>query len=124
MSLKRSFIISLVLLFSIGMLVACSDSDSGASSGNDDFPEGPIKLIVPWSAGGGTDTGARVLQSYLEDELGVDISVENIEGGGGWVGWNQLANSDPDGYTIGYANSPHIITGYLNPELKRDKDLD
>src|SRR5699024_7599652 len=86
--------------------------------------EGDITLIVPWSAGGGTDTGTRVLQPYLEDELGVNVNVVNRTGGGGWVGWNELTNANPDGYTLAIANSPHVITGYMNPALERDKSLE
>src|SRR5699024_10986480 len=121
---KKNIIVSLFFLCVIGLLSACSDNGEDTDANSENFPDGPIKRIVICSAGGGTDTGARVLQPYVEEELGEDVSVENIEGGAGWVGWNELANSDSDGYTIGYANSPHIITGYLNPELERDKDLD
>ncbi len=120
--------LGVILLLIIGLLAACSNNDNSANSSSEGsaegYPEKPITLIVPWSAGGGTDTGARILQPYLEEELGTTISVVNKTGGGGWVGWNELANANPDGYTIGYANSPHIITGYMNPALKRDKSLD
>ena len=124
MKMKNSFIIGFALILMIGILSACGDSSNESKGNSDKFPEKAITLIVPWSAGGGTDTGARILQPYLEEELGQTVTVVNKTGGGGWVGWNELANAKPDGYTIGYANSPHIITGYLNPELKRDKDLD
>lgn len=112
----------LVVSMAILLMAACGNTSGGSSEAG--FPEGDITLIVPWSAGGGTDTGTRVLQPYLEDELGVNVSVVNRTGGGGWVGWNELINSNPDGYTIAVANSPHIITGYMNPALERDKSLE
>ncbi|GGK03443.1 hypothetical protein GCM10007063_27040 [Lentibacillus kapialis] len=127
---KKNFIFATaILIMTIVFLAACNSSEgstSGDSSSDSssNFPNKPITVIVPWSAGGGTDTGTRVLQPYLEEELGVTVNVVNKTGGGGWVGWNELANAKPDGYTIGVANSPHIITGYLNPSLNRDKDLD
>ncbi len=122
MKKKSLFFVTVILLVSMLVLAACgSSSDDNAA---ENFPDKPVTLIVPWSAGGGTDTGARLLQPYLEDELGVSVTVVNKTGAGGWIGWNDLANADPDGYTIGLANSPHIITGYINPTLNRDKDLD
>lgn len=88
------------------------------------YPEKPIKLIVSFAAGGGTDLGARLLTPYLEKELGVPVVVENKPGGGGWVGYSELLKSKPDGYTIGYVNTPGLITGYLNPTANRKENLD
>lgn len=121
--MKKSLVMAVILVLSMA-LAACGKESSSSGKPDANFPKKPITLIVPWSAGGGTDTGARLLQPYLEDELGVTVNVVNKTGGGGWVGWNELANAKPDGYTIGLANSPHIITGYMNPALKRDKNLD
>jgi len=83
-----------------------------------DFPTRPINIIVSFAAGGATDVGARILTPVLSDVLGVPVHVTNVEGGGGWVGWNELMRANPDGYTIGYVNTPHVFT-YLNPELNR-----
>lgn len=88
------------------------------------YPEKPIKLIVSFAAGGGTDLGARLLTPHLEKELGVPVVVENKPGGGGWVGYTELLKAKPDGYTIGYVNTPGLITGYLNPTAKREENLD
>src|SRR5699024_21230 len=72
---------------------------------------------------GTSDTAVRNLAPYLEDELGVSVSVVNKPGGGGWVGWTELANAKPDGYTLGYINTPNLFTGYLNPNIEREDDL-
>lgn len=88
------------------------------------FPSEPINLIVSYSPGGGTDTSARILQPFLEKELGVPVNVLNKPGGGGWVGWAELAAAKADGYTIGYINAPNILTGYLNPSANRKENLD
>lgn len=116
---KKLFLfLSAVLLIS-----GCNDAASGESDiGN--FPDKPITLIVAYAAGGGTDTGARILQGYLEKELGVAVNIENKPGGAGWLAWSELANAKPDGYTIGYINSPNIITGYLDPQYKREENLE
>jgi len=65
------------------------------------FPDRPITLIVPWSAGGGTDAVARIIGSLLEKEFGQPVNVVNRTGGGGVVGHVAIAQAKPDGYTIG-----------------------
>ncbi|MDF9277600.1 tripartite tricarboxylate transporter substrate binding protein [Arthrobacter sp. EH-1B-1] len=97
---------------------------SNESGGGSDYPSKPIQLIVSFDPGGGTDTGARILATHLEDELGVPVQVVNQPGAAGWVGWASLVKADPDGYTLGYINTPNLMTGYLNPELDRSNSLD
>lgn len=119
---KVMLVLSLVLILIVS---GCGGSDDSSSeSGDTDFPEKDITLLVAYSAGGGTDTGARVLQTYLEDELGVTVNIENKPGGAGWVAWSDLINAEPDGYTVGYINSPNLITGYLDPQYNRDNNLE
>jgi len=65
------------------------------------FPERDITLVCPWSAGGGTDTLARTLAKNAKKYFGVNINVVNRVGGTGAVGMNAVANSKPDGYTVG-----------------------
>ena len=73
------------------------------------YPTKPIVLIVPYSPGGGTDVAARVIAKYVEPYLGQPIVVENKAGAGGQVGWSAFAKAKPDGYTIGFVNSPAIL---------------
>jgi tripartite-type tricarboxylate transporter receptor subunit TctC len=65
------------------------------------YPNRPITFIVPWGAGGGTDTTARYFASMLEKELGQPVNVVNRTGGSGVVGHAAIASAPPDGYTIG-----------------------
>jgi tripartite-type tricarboxylate transporter receptor subunit TctC len=120
---KKIFTIVLSLVLCVGVLAACSDSE-GASGSSKDFPSKAINLIVAYDAGGGTDLTARTLQPFLEDELGVTVNVVNKPGGSGWVGWTEIANADPDGYTIGYLNSPNVASGLVNPTLERTIGLE
>ncbi|SFD87289.1 Tripartite-type tricarboxylate transporter, receptor component TctC [Lentibacillus persicus] len=117
--MKKLLLINLAAFLAI-FLAACGNESSGAES----YPNKPIELIVPYAPGGGTDLGARELEPYIEDELGVSIEIINKEGAGGWAGWTDLINANPDGYTLGYLNTPNLTTGYLNPELERGEDLD
>ena len=82
----------------------------GAAGAAAAYPDRPIQVIVPYPAGGGTDTVARTLVAELEKELGVSINVVNRGGGGGLVGSSTIARAKPDGYTIGLLASD--ISGY------------
>jgi tripartite-type tricarboxylate transporter receptor subunit TctC len=71
----------------------------GAAAQN--YPNRPITFVVPWGAGGGTDTTARYFAAQLEKELGQPVNVVNRTGGNGVVGHSAIATAAPDGYTIG-----------------------
>lgn len=75
------------------------------------YPDRPINLIVAYVPGGGTDIVARALGPYLEKYIGggAKIIVNNRGGAGGEIGFTAIANAPPDGYTIGFINSPSII---------------
>ncbi|UJQ93974.1 Bug family tripartite tricarboxylate transporter substrate binding protein [Mariluticola halotolerans] len=65
------------------------------------YPERPIELIIPWSAGGGTDATGRIIATMLEEKLGQPITINNRTGGGGIVGHEAIKEANPDGYTLG-----------------------
>ncbi len=65
------------------------------------YPARPVTVIVPWSAGGGTDATARIVAALLEKDLGQPFNVVNRTGGSGVVGHSAIASGTPDGYTIG-----------------------
>lgn len=76
------------------------------------YPDRPINLIVAYAPGGGTDIIARVIAPYIEKYLGdgAKIVVLNRPGAGGAIGFTALADSAPDGYTIGFVNTPNLLT--------------
>ncbi len=75
-----------------------------------EYPEKPISIIVPFSAGGGTDMTGRTIAQYLSEELGTPVVVVNRPGAGGEIGLTELSKADPDGYTLGIINTPGIVT--------------
>ena len=76
------------------------------------YPSKPITLVVPYAAGGPTDSIARVLAERMRKSLGQTIVVENTTGAGGTIAVGRLARSTPDGYTIGIGqNGSHVVTG-------------
>lgn len=72
------------------------------------MPDGPVTVIVAYKAGNGTDITARILAQYAEEYVGQTLVIENVDGGSGAIGWTQLAESDPDGMTIGFMNLPNF----------------
>jgi tripartite-type tricarboxylate transporter receptor subunit TctC len=76
------------------------------------YPERPITMIIAYSPGGGTDLVGRALAPYLEKYLGggAKVVIVNRAGAGGEVGFAALSNAPADGYTIGFVNTPPLMT--------------
>ena len=72
-----------------------------ASNARAEFPDRPIRLIVPQAAGSATDTVARLLQPELAREIGQPVMIDNRPGGALTIGIDLVAKAAPDGYTIG-----------------------
>lgn len=79
------------------------------------YPERNVRIIIPWSVGGMTDTLTRPIAKWLEDYYGVPFVVENKPGGGGVVGSLEIENSRNDGYTIGTTSMSTVSAKYLAP---------
>lgn len=74
-----------------------------------DYPEKPIKVIVPWGAGGDSDLTTRVWADAMEDVLGVPVAVINKVGGNGVIGTVEVVNAKPDGYTLLNAGLSNVL---------------
>jgi len=88
-----------------------------------DWPAKPVRFIVPYPPGGGTDVIARIVQHPLSEALGQAIVIENRGGAGGAVGTEAAARSAPDGYTFLFTLSSHTINPLLyklNFDVERD----
>lgn len=122
--MKKTYKFFILVVLSLLVIAGCSSNSTGESdSANEtepsnsseansseannseettsiDFPKESIELIIPYSAGGGTDIVGRALAKATEKHLDTDIIVQNITGGGGAVGLTEGANVKPDGYTV------------------------
>ena len=88
------------------------------------YPTRPIRLIVPFGAGSGTDVVARILAPNLSENLGQQVVVDNRTGAGGIVGSDLVAKAQPDGYTLLFALSSHAINASLYSKLPYDSRKD
>ena len=85
------------------------------------YPAKPVRIVVPFAAGGGVDILTRVLAQHLSDRLGQQVLVENRPGAGGNVGVDAVAKSAPDGYTLVMGTTgTHAINPGLYPNLAYD----
>ncbi len=90
------------------------------SAAAQDYPSNPITIVVPFSAGGPTDTVARLLAQSMSSTLGQQVLVENVGGAGGTLGAGQVAQADPDGYRL----LLHHIGMSTAPTLYRQLNFD
>ena len=96
---------------------------AGASAAQD-YPTRPIRMVVPYPPGGGTDVVARIVNEKLAPELGQPIVIDNKGGAGGSVGTEFASKQAPDGYTILLTLSSHTINPKLFPKLGYDVERD
>jgi tripartite-type tricarboxylate transporter receptor subunit TctC len=88
------------------------------------WPDRPVKIVVPFGAGGPPDLVARVLADPLAKELNATVVVENRPGAGGTTGVTGVARAEPDGYTLLIATSAYIVNKALNDKLSYDPIAD
>ena len=93
MKSRKFLVLALTLVLAVAAL--------GGAAWAKDYPKKDIYVICPWGAGGGTDVCLRALCLAMGEELGVNLTVDNLTGGGGIIGHQAIANAEPDGYTIG-----------------------
>ncbi len=88
------------------------------------WPAKPIRLVVPYTPGAGTDTIARILAQKVGESLGQQVVIDNRPGAGGTIGTEIVAKSPPDGYTLLFAPTSHAINPGIYPRLGYDTQRD
>src|SRR5688572_1697837 len=95
-----------------------------ASALAQDYPNKPVRFIVPYAPGGSSDVLARTLGQKLAESLGQSFLVDNRPGAGSMVGTDVAAKSAPDGYTIILSDMPHAINPSINAKVPYDPVAD
>src|SRR3954451_2586329 len=101
---------------------ACVVLIAPQASAQSAYPDKPIHFIVAFVPGGATDTFARQISNDLQEALGQPIVIENRPGAGGYLAWNHVASSDPDGYTVLLAENAVAISQALYKKSKSNFD--
>ena len=91
-----------------------------AAQAQSNYPDKPIRFVVPYPPGGGTDVVARIVQMRLQAALGQSIVIDNKGGAGGSLGTDVVAKAVPDGYTVLFTLSSHTINPAIFPKLPFD----
>ncbi|MGH8673068.1 MAG: Bug family tripartite tricarboxylate transporter substrate binding protein, partial [Burkholderiales bacterium] len=89
---------------------------AAGTAGAQSYPARPVKIIVPYGAGGPADLYARFLGAKLQEVLGQPFVVEDRPGGGSIVGTDAVAKSTPDGYTLLMMSNTHTVNETLIPK--------
>src|SRR4051812_12644992 len=108
----------------LAALLVCGAQESAQAQ--DHYPNKPVRMIVPFAAGGPGDIFARLIALKLSDRLGQQFYIENRPGAGGNIGGGAAARSAPDGYTLLVGSSTVWVNASLYPQIPYDpvKDFD
>ena len=99
----------------------CAIACASAAFASGDYPARPIRMVVPFAAGGVSDITARVLTAKMQESLGQRLIVDNRGGAGGMIGTDIVAKAAPDGYTIVLAsNGTHAVVPHLYKKVPYD----
>src|SRR6266540_1763296 len=85
-----------------------------------DWPQRPVRIIIPFGPGGGSDIIGRIVAQALQDKLGQPVVIENRPGAAGTLGNEAVARADKDGYTLGIMTAGQIIAAVMNKSLRYD----
>jgi tripartite-type tricarboxylate transporter receptor subunit TctC len=109
------------LLVACAMMLACLGAGSAVAAS---YPERPVKIVVPFAPGGGTDIIARIVADKLSAKFGKQFIVQNSPGAGGTIGAAAVARADPDGYTLLVWHIGMISADYMYKQLPYNSQKD
>jgi tripartite-type tricarboxylate transporter receptor subunit TctC len=118
--LRRLLVLAGLPVIALGAMA----QGQGQSPGQNHYPDKPVRFVVPYPPGGGTDVIARIVQGKFEKVLGQSIVIDNRGGGGGSTGTAVAAQGAPDGYTVLFTLSSHTINPAIYPKLPFNTERD
>ncbi len=110
---RRNYIAASGVALATGFAGCTGDS-------NGEYPSGDIEVVIPFSAGGGTDTMLRNIIPALEDELDTNMPIKNVPGAGSLLGTGEVFTADPDGYTMLAINPPSTPVSAISADYEFD----
>lgn len=113
-------VVAHAIALALTVSVACAQPAAKTAS----YPDRPVRVIVPTSAGGSQDVIMRAILTKLSDALGKPFVVDNRPGAGGIIGNNIVARAQPDGYTLLYDYAAHTIVPFIYPSIPYDVHKD
>lgn len=116
--------IASLLAAALTVIAALSPRPAAAQEGPGDYPARPVRVVVPFAAGGPTDVTARIITIALSEKLGKQFYVENVVGAGGNIGTGQVARAAPDGYTLLVASTGFVVNPSLYAKVSYDVQKD
>src|SRR4051812_21974415 len=110
----------LVTLLAAALVAGAAAAQATSTGSGQGYPAKPIKFVVPFTAGSGTDIIARTVADTMGKSLGQPVIIDNKPGAGGTIGAAQVAKSEPDGYTVLIHSSGHALNPAIYPNLPYD----
>ncbi len=107
-------------LKAVGVALAAFGALTTATAFAQAYPDRPIRMIIPFAAGGATDTPARIVSVKLAERMGQQIVVDNRPGQGGALGTAVAAKAEPDGYTVLMTATPFVLSPHIYKKLSYD----
>jgi tripartite-type tricarboxylate transporter receptor subunit TctC len=104
----------------LALALALTISTTHALAQTANYPTRPVRLIIPFAPGGGSDILGRMVGQKLAENLGVQVTPDNRPGASGIIGMDVVAKSPPDGYTLGIISTGHVV----NPSVYRKMPFD
>src|SRR6476661_4153086 len=101
----------------VAATIACVAAGSACAQ---TYPAKPLRMMVPFAPGGGTDVIARYLAAGMSESMGRQVVVDNRGGANGIIGTEIVARAPADGYTLLFVSSPHSVNPSLYPKLPYD----
>src|SRR5262245_45107464 len=109
----------------LAAIIVATLSFAAPTHAQDAWPQRPVTIVVPFTAGGSADLLARILQQHMQSKFGTTFVVENRAGAGGSIGTGYVAKAPNDGYTLLLGTlSGNVINGFLYTKLTYDVERD
>ncbi len=106
----------------IHTVLALALAGAASAAAAQDFPAEPVTLVIPYAAGGSTETMARVFSEAWSEELGQKVVVKVRPGAGGAIGATEVSNAQPDGYTVIFTTASSLLWPPLTQDVSYDLD--